>query len=175
MTGSYVAPTLDRATVGKLGPAWLERQRGRMKPSGWRSYESAWRCHVAPRWGRVQIADVKFSDVQAWVAELSGKRGPVIVETAASVLRRILDDAVADRMLASNPARGVKLPRRSPRRNVYLTADQSPKKHGLTSVNAVMWMEPPVRIELFYKSWSGARPVITQVRTPQQLSSVLFC
>ena len=36
---------------------------------------------------------------------------------------RILDDAVRDRMLSSNPARGVKLPKRS-RRNVYLTAEQ---------------------------------------------------
>jgi integrase len=43
---------------------------------------------------------------------------------AYSVLARILDDAVADRLLVSNPARGVRLPRRPPRRNVYLTADQ---------------------------------------------------
>ncbi|MCW2659377.1 MAG: phage-related integrase [Mycobacterium sp.] len=36
----------------------------------------------------------------------------------------VLDDAVRDRMLAANPARGVKLPRRSKRPNVYLTAAQ---------------------------------------------------
>jgi integrase len=39
-------------------------------------------------------------------------------------LARILDDAVADRLRSSNPARGVKLPPRTPRRNVYLTAAQ---------------------------------------------------
>jgi integrase len=44
--------------------------------------------------------------------------------TAYSVLARILDDAVRDRLLASNPARGVKLPKRPPRRNVYLTVGQ---------------------------------------------------
>ncbi|MDT5308332.1 MAG: hypothetical protein QOE48_4014 [Mycobacterium sp.] len=43
---------------------------------------------------------------------------------AYSVLARILDDAVQDRLLASNPARNVKLPKRSPRCNVYLTAGQ---------------------------------------------------
>jgi integrase len=95
-----------------------------MKPSGWRSYESAWRVHVEPRWGTTALADIRYSDVSAWVAELSARRGPVIVETAASVLRRILDDAVADRLLASNPARGVKLPKRARRQNVYLTAGQ---------------------------------------------------
>jgi integrase len=40
------------------------------------------------------------------------------------VLAKILDDAVKDRMLGSNPARGVKLPRPVPRQNVYLTAGQ---------------------------------------------------
>lgn len=65
MTGEYVAPSLGRATVGMLGPAWLDRQRGHMKPSGFRSYESAWRIHVAPRWGATQIADIRYSDVQA--------------------------------------------------------------------------------------------------------------
>jgi hypothetical protein len=40
------------------------------------------------------------------------------------VLRGILADAVADRMLAANPAAGVKLPKRPPARHVYLTAGQ---------------------------------------------------
>jgi integrase len=69
-TGQYVAPSLGRVTVGELGPAWLERQRGHMKPSGFRTYESMWRNHVVDR------------------------------------------------------ARGVKLPKRPPQRNVYLTAAQ---------------------------------------------------
>ena len=43
---------------------------------------------------------------------------------AYSVLARILDDAVKDRMLAANPARGVKLPKQAPPRNVYLSAAQ---------------------------------------------------
>src|SRR6516165_8537887 len=123
-TGEYIAPALGKLTIGALGPAWLARQRGHMKPSGFRSYDSAWRIHVAPRWAMTPLSEVLHSDVQAWAAELSGRRGPVIVETAVSVLRRMLDDCVKDRMLASNPVRGVKLPRRAPRRNVYLTATQ---------------------------------------------------
>jgi integrase len=47
-----------------------------------------------------------------------------MTSTVFSVLARILDDAVRDRLLASNPSRGVKLPQRPPRRNTYLTADQ---------------------------------------------------
>ena len=69
---------------------------------------------VAPRWSAVALADIRYSDVQAWVASMAAERGPVIVRTAHSVLARILDDAVRARMLASNPARGVKLPKRPP-------------------------------------------------------------
>ena len=74
---------------------------------------------------RTRVSDIRFTDVQAWVSELAGRRGPVIVQMSHSVLARILDDAVRDRLLAANPARGVKLPpvvRK--RQNVYLTAAQ---------------------------------------------------
>lgn len=122
--GEYVAPSLGRVTVGELGPEWLKRQRGHMKPSGFRSYESAWRNRVEPRWRTAKVADIRYSDVQAWVTELAGELSPSMAATVYSVLARILDDAVRDRMLASNPARGVKLPPRGKRRNVYLTAEQ---------------------------------------------------
>jgi integrase len=122
--GAYVAPSVGRRTIGELGPAWLARQQGHLRPSGYRTYESGWRMHVEPRWGTVRLSDVRYSDVQAWVSGLATRRGPSIVRTAHSVLARILDDAVRDRMLASNPAHGVKLPPKSPPRNVYLTAGQ---------------------------------------------------
>lgn len=122
--GEYVAPALGRVTIGELGPAWMKRQQGHMKPSGYRSYESAWRVHVEPRWRRAKASDIRYTDVQSWVTELAEKLSPSMVATVYSVLARILDDAVRDRMLAANPARGVKLPARSKRRNVYLNVDQ---------------------------------------------------
>jgi integrase len=124
LTGGYVEPTLAKLTIGNLGLAWLARQCGHMRPSGFRTYESGWRIHVEPRWGTVRLTEIRFSDVQAWVSDLAAQRGPSIVRTAYSVLCRILDDAVRDRMLAANPARGAKLPRKAPPRHVYLTAQQ---------------------------------------------------
>jgi integrase len=122
--GEYVAPSLGRVTVGELGSAWLARKRGHMKPSGYRSYENAWRVHVEPRWSAARVSDIRYTAVQAWVAELSKELSASRVITIYSVLAGILDDAVRDRMLAANPARGIRLPRRSKRPNVYLTADQ---------------------------------------------------
>jgi integrase len=122
--GEFVSSSAGRTTVGELGRAWLERQRGHLKPSGFRTHGSVLRTHVAPRWDGKRIADIRFSDVQAWVSELAGKRSAATVVMAHSVLSRILDDAVKDGLLAKNPARGVKLPKRATRRNVYLTAEQ---------------------------------------------------
>jgi Arm DNA-binding domain len=114
--GEYVAPTLGRVTVGELGPSWMERQRGHMRPSGYRSYESAWCVHVEPRWNQARLSDIRYTDVQAWVTQLADKVSPSMVTRVDSVLARILDDAVRDRLLAVNPARGVRLPRRGKRR-----------------------------------------------------------
>ena len=149
--GEYIGPSAGRLTIGELGPLWLARQHGHMKPSGFRSLDSAWTVHVAPRWGRVRISEVRFSDVQAWVSDLAATRRSTIVKTAHSVLARILDDCVRDRQLASNPAKGVKLPPRTPRKHVYLTADQlnaladqSGRYHSLIlllGVGGVRWGE----------------------------------
>jgi integrase len=124
MRGEFVAPSVGRVTIGELGPAWLVRQRGHIKLTTARSYDNAWRVHVEPVWGPRRIAEVRHTDVSAWVAELAARRSRATVVMAYQVLARILDDAVRDRMLASNPARGVKLPKPSPRRNIYLSADQ---------------------------------------------------
>jgi integrase len=62
--------------------------------------------------------------VQKWITDLSATRRGTLVATVYSVLARILDDAVRDRRLAVNPARGVKLPARGRRKNVYLSAEQ---------------------------------------------------
>ena len=106
MRGEYISPTLSKVTIGSLGPAWLERQKGHMKPSGFRSYDSAWRNHVEPRWAQTPIGNVRYSDVQAWVAALAGKLSASMVANTYSVLARILDDAARDRLIAANPARG---------------------------------------------------------------------
>jgi integrase len=124
MKGAYVAPKLGKVTVGDLGPAWLQRQRGILKPSTFRIYDGLWNVHVSPRWGATGIGKIRRTDVQAWISELAGRRSASLVTDTYGVLARILDDAVVDNMLAVNPARGVKLPPRPPQHNTYLTMEQ---------------------------------------------------
>ncbi|MFF1879747.1 tyrosine-type recombinase/integrase [Leifsonia sp. NPDC058230] len=120
-TGEYIDPALSRATVGERQESWLKARKAAMKPSAYRPLEITWRLHVAPRWETVRLTDVAYSDVQDWLTALAEKRSATVTLRAYGVLAGILDVAVRDRRLPSNPARGVVLPRKNKKRHVYLS------------------------------------------------------
>ena len=125
--GEYVNVVDARARLSGLGAEWLQHQT-HLKPSSLRPLQIAWRVHVEPRWGSVSVGEVRHSDVQAWVSELSTRRGPTTVLRVYGVLAGVLDVAVRDRRILSNPARGVNLPRKLRREHRYLTHQEV---HGL--------------------------------------------
>lgn len=138
LTGSYVAPALGLVTVGELGKEWLGRQ-AHHKPSWTERLESVWRVHVEPAWGARRIGDLRQSEIQTWIAGLQLSASSVA--HAHTVLAGILDSAVADRRLATNPARGVKLPRKTvtkPRN--YLTAAQVATLAGESKHSDIVWL-----------------------------------
>ena len=124
LKGEYIGASTGRTTVGELGPLWLERQRAHLKPRSLHTYAELWRVHIEPRWGPVRIAAIRHTDVAAWVAQMSTTHATSTVSGAYQILCRILDDAVRDRLLAANPARGVKMPPKAQPRQMFLTAAQ---------------------------------------------------
>jgi integrase len=121
--GEYVDPNESKVTLGALAGDWLANQ-SHLKASSARPLEIAWRRQVAPRWANIRISDVRFSKVQAWVTELSAERSASTVIRAYGVLAALLDVAVRDRRILSNPSRGVKLPRKVGKEKRYLTHEQ---------------------------------------------------
>ena len=121
--GEYIEASASRVTVGQLGIMWLTTLT-HLKPSSRTPIDIAWRIYVAPRWGDVPVGSVVPSDVQAWVAALTegtartghrkapGPRSATVVLRAYGILASILDSAVKDRRLSTNPARGAALPRK---------------------------------------------------------------
>lgn len=81
LLGSYVAPALGRITVAEIAPSWLERKNVDLKPSTYNSLETAWRVHVAPRWGSTRIADIDGLKAKG----IGGRRG---VRTLPALLVR---------------------------------------------------------------------------------------
>ncbi|PJM79966.1 tyrosine-type recombinase/integrase [Bifidobacterium scaligerum] len=138
--GTFIDPQAGKATVGMLAEAWLAKKKLTVKPSYYDDLEGAWRKYAEPVWQRIPVSEVRREDVQQWVASISqGKtvvdeRGRELVlarpKSASVVLRAhgllagILDDAVKDRRIPSNPARGVELPRKTRAKHTYLTIEQ---------------------------------------------------
>jgi len=60
--------------------------------------------------------------VQEWIGQIPGS--PTVVLRAHGILAGILDDAVRDRRIVANPARGLTLPRRRQAPSRYLTHQQ---------------------------------------------------
>lgn len=116
---------MPASTVGELGPGWLARQQGHLKPSAFRPLEVAWRTRVKPRWGHVALGDLRPSDVQAWLSEMSQGTadaravGATVVTRTHQVFSAILTDAVRDHIVANNPAVGMKLPRKPRKRRCF--------------------------------------------------------
>ena len=53
-------------------------------------YESAWRCHVEPVFGSMELADIGVDDIELW---LSGFASPGAARKAWAVLRQMLRKA----------------------------------------------------------------------------------
>lgn len=124
MRGEYIAPSDGRAAIGELAASWLERQT-HLKPSSFRPIESALRIHVRPVWAERQLSTIRPTEIQQWVSGMTtAGSGATTVIRAFGVLASILDDAVRDRRLLANPARGVSLPRKGTKEHTYLSHQQ---------------------------------------------------
>ncbi|MBF6238253.1 site-specific integrase [Nocardia otitidiscaviarum] len=121
LTGTHVAPSAGRETIGAIGRRWLTAQ-AHLKDTTSATRRHTWRAHVEPRWGSTEVRDVRTTAVRAWIADMvTAGTGVPTLENALGVLRMICDTAVEDRQILRNPCTGVKLPRRTHRARGYLT------------------------------------------------------
>ncbi|SHO87281.1 site-specific integrase [Mycobacteroides abscessus] len=121
---AYIDPTKAKTSVGELGKRWAKVKESQMKPSGWRSYESAWRIHVEPRWGNTPLSRIERLDIEEWIADLGEDLGADSIGRCHGVLHGILKMAVENGMLVRNPAAGVPLPTPDEVDPVFLTHSQ---------------------------------------------------
>lgn len=127
-SGSWIDPSAGATTLRSLAPAWFAGHTPH-KPAYRKTLESTWRIHVEPEWGDRKISSIRPSEVQTWLGTIRKHRAgavkgdqvrevlptpasPTTVANCHAVLAQLLDLAVADGMIRSNPARGVRLPKK---------------------------------------------------------------
>ena len=111
-----------KVTVGSVAEQWISGKVN-LKPTTLARYDVALKVHVLPRWKATPLDRVEHTAVQDWVAELSrsGQSG-ASVRKSYGVLTAILDRAVRDKRMPTNPARSINLPALNEQRRKYLTA-----------------------------------------------------
>jgi integrase len=124
-----IAASAGRTTVRVFLEEWI---RNTILPGGLADqtkskYEIAVRCHILPGLGRVQLVKLTPLQVQRWIRdELEAGKNPPTVQTAHSVLRRALEQAVLWGLVSRNVARLVASPAyEAPERDPFTRQEQA--------------------------------------------------
>jgi integrase len=124
LVGSWVDPALGRLSFAEWTRRW-EATTVDLRPTTRALNLGIVRNHLVPRFGPWPLAKIGTADVRAMVAEDSaGEVSASAVRRRAIVLGTILEAAVADRRIARNPVRGVKLPPERSRPMRFLEPEQ---------------------------------------------------
>lgn len=106
--GAWVVPEDGRMTLAEYAPSWIESRltsRGEpLRPRVRELYEGYLRLHILPTLGAVPLARLTTSGVRRWYASLlADGLGPSTAAKCYRLLRAILNTAVEDRHLVTNP------------------------------------------------------------------------
>lgn len=124
--GTYVAPDAGNARIGELFALWIAGKRGTVSDGYRNDLTCAWKTHVQPQFDYWKISELRHSDVQKFVADMSEIRSATITNRCLDILRCVCDMAVMDGRIAKNPCDKIKKPRRTTRKEDrhYLTIEQ---------------------------------------------------
>jgi integrase len=97
------APNASRRTVGAYAEDYLARND--LRESTRVLYAGLWRHHLAAPWADVAVDEVTPTAVRSWHAKAGRSTRPTALAQSYRLLRAILNVAVTDEVIASNPCR----------------------------------------------------------------------
>jgi integrase len=118
--GLYVDPVEGRQTVETYTKKWRVAQLHRASTN--ERVERTFRRHINPVLGRLPIAQVRSTHVQAWAKDVD--LAPSTARIAYSYLVSMFGAAVRDRVIATSPCVGVTLPAIEAAAHLILTPEQ---------------------------------------------------
>ena len=108
--GLWVDPSAGRITLGQYAEQWRLGQVHYSKNTA-SLVDNHLRKHILPFFGDRPIAGIRSSHLQSWVRDRTQVLAPSTVEAVYGRLVTILRAAVQERIIATNPAVGIKLPK----------------------------------------------------------------
>ncbi len=114
--GRPAAPVaaVERGTLDEFAGHFFRARSAVLAPSTIAGYEHGYRANVSPALGALDLGDVTRERLEVWIAELSTTRSRHAVWKAHTALRSILKSAVEWERIPSNPATGLRLPKKTP-------------------------------------------------------------
>jgi integrase len=83
-------------------------------PATWSAYRSHLRLHILPTLGHLQLSRIRRQHIKSLVTQLSQRLAPRSIRDVLTVLSLVLNEAVEDRRIPHNPARGIRIPGQHP-------------------------------------------------------------
>jgi integrase len=106
--GTYVDPHAGRVRFGDFATRWLAGRDVEARTA--ERTLSLLRTHIRPKWDDWPLSKIDYMAVQEWVTELGRTLAPGTVAKCYGILLMVLRTAVRARLIAVNPAEGVKVP-----------------------------------------------------------------
>lgn len=123
--GALIPHSKSGVRLNAVADAWVAALEGRRRSKTVDGYTRLLELHVRPVFGARKIGSISYADVDAFVRTLeAGGRRPGTVRNAFFVLKMVLDYAIKDGRIRSNPCQGVELPSASSPEMLFLTAAQ---------------------------------------------------
>lgn len=193
--GTYIDPTGGQVTFGAYADSWRAAQIHR--PSTAARVETTLRCHLLPQLGDRPLAAIRTSELQALVKGRTDVLAPSTVRTLHQLLSAIFGAAVVDRLIATSPAAGVKLPRAAggdevvpmSAGEVFAIASAMPERYralvvvaaatglrqgellGLT-LDRIDFLRRTIRVDRQLITISGQAPYLAPPKTPSSCRSI---
>jgi integrase len=137
LRGEQLVPRGGRLLLADWVDAWLPSYEVSLKPSAAHSEPSRIRNHILPLLGQYELDEVDTLTVQRWVANLLAGRGPgrdgrprkplavKTVHNCHGILFGIMQAAVRQRLIRSNPCADTQLPKRVHKEMRFLTEPET--------------------------------------------------
>ena len=123
-SGTLIAHSDGAVRFGDVATAWLASLEGRRKPRTIDGYGKLLELHIRPVFGRRKVGSIAYADIDAFVRSLEDGRKAGTVRNTFFVLKMILDYAVRDQRIRSNPCAAIELPSPASPEMLFLTARQ---------------------------------------------------